>query len=86
MQVHDEKKSGRLNGITPEAFAMLGAPSIVYVKQLTPEELREIPGAPEGAELFALHAADGTRMAVLSSRAAAVSAAREHEMVPVSVH
>ena len=86
MQIHDTGKSDGLHGITPEAFATLGAPSIVYVKPLSASEIREIPGAPEGVELFAVHAADGTRMAVLSSRAAAFTIAREHEMIPVSVH
>jgi hypothetical protein len=86
MQIHDHDKTSELRGMTPEARAMLGAPSIVYVRPVTPDELRNIPGAPEGAELYAVHAADGTRMAVLGSRDAAFMAARENEMVPVSVH
>jgi hypothetical protein len=86
MQIHDQAKMGELRGITPEALAMLGAPSIVYVRPVSAEELRDIPGAPEGADLYSVHAADGTRMAVVASRAAAFMAARENEMVPVSVH
>lgn len=86
MQIHDDGKLDGFDGITPEAFATLGAPSIVYVRPLSTSEIQEIPGAPEGAELYAVHAADGTRMAILSSRTAAFTVAREHEMIPVSVH
>lgn len=86
MQVHDHDKASELRAITPEALATLGAPSIVYVRPVSAEELSQIPGAPEGAALYSVHAADGTRMAVVGSRAAAFMAARENEMVPVSVH
>jgi hypothetical protein len=36
--------------------------------------------------LYALHAADGSRIALMSDRAIAFAAAKQHEMVPVSVH
>lgn len=78
--------------MSPEALAMLGAPKTVYIREVAPDELRA-EGAlppdldlPEGIRLFAVHAANGTRMAVLDDRDAAFSAARQHEMEPVSVH
>lgn len=86
MQAHNMNDTGALRGITPEALAMLGAPSVVYVRPVSAEEMSQIPGAPSGAALYSVHAADGTRMAVLGSRDAAFMAARENEMVPVSVH
>lgn len=36
--------------------------------------------------LYALHAADGSRIALMSDRDIAFAAAKQHEMVPVSLH
>lgn len=80
--------------LTSEAFAALGAPDLVYVK---PVSVREVLGSTpiaeiEGIEfdpdqmLYALHRADGQRLAVLADRDAAVAAAIAHELAPVSVH
>jgi hypothetical protein len=35
---------------------------------------------------FAIHAADGTPMAIAADREVAVAAIRQHEMVPALVH
>ena len=80
--------------LTTEAFAALGAPDLVYVR---PVKAREILGsAPvdqvEGISLtpdqtlYALHSADGARLAVLIDRDTAMAAAIAHELAPVSVH
>jgi hypothetical protein len=80
--------------LTSEAFAALGAPSLVYVK---PIPAREILGSTpveeiEGIELdpdqtfYALHGADGQRLAVMMDRESAMAAALAHELAPVSVH
>ena len=79
---------------TTEAFAALGAPHLVYVR---PVKARELIGATpvESAEgfsidpeqtLYAVHRADGERLAVLTDRDSAVAAALAHELAPVSVH
>jgi hypothetical protein len=39
-----------------------------------------------GAHVFAIHAADGTPMAVAQDRTLAIAAILEHEMVPAQVH
>jgi hypothetical protein len=80
--------------LTNEAFAALGAPNLVYVRPVTGAEI--IASAPAAAlenveldplqTLYAVHRADGERLAVMSDRAAAVSAALAHELAPVSVH
>lgn len=36
--------------------------------------------------LYALHASDGSRIALMSDREIAFAAAKQHEMTPVSVH
>ncbi|MEE9329756.1 MAG: DUF1150 family protein [Parvularculaceae bacterium] len=41
---------------------------------------------PEEAILYALHSADGARIALMGDRELAFAAARQHEMTPVSVH
>ena len=79
---------------TNEAFAALGAPSLVYVR---PVKAREIVGSTpavteDGIQLdpdqvlYALHSADGLRIAVMTDRDSAVAAAMAHELAPVSVH
>ena len=76
-------------GMSAEMFAALGGPNLVYIRKVEPAELvGTVPSEVlEGAErLYAMHAADGTRVAVLSDREAAFVTARQHDMVPVSVH
>ena len=39
-----------------------------------------------GEHGFAIHAADGTQMAVIRDRDVAVAAVRQHDLEPLSVH
>jgi hypothetical protein len=80
--------------LTSEAFAALGAPSLVYVRPIkaaeimadTPvETIKGFDLKPEQT-LYAVHRADGARLAVLGDRNAAIAAALAHELAPVSVH
>jgi hypothetical protein len=77
-----------------EAFAALGAPDLVYVR---PIKARDILGeAPDDMAqgfsldpnqiLYAVHRADGERLAVLTDHSSAVAAALAHDLAPVSVH
>lgn len=79
---------------SPEAFAALGAPDLVYVRAVRGAEiladtpLEHIQGfdiEPEQV-LYALHGADGSRLAVMTDRATAVAAAKAHELAVVSLH
>ena len=80
--------------LTSEAFAALGAPDLVYVRPITAKEvLASTPvAAVEGFSMdpdqtfYAVHRADGERLAVLVDRESAVAAALAHELAPVSVH
>ena len=80
--------------LTLEAFAALGAPDLVYVKAV---RAREVIGAAEVDEaegvifdpeklLYAVHRANGERLAVLTDRQSAMAAALANELAPVSVH
>lgn len=75
--------------VSVEALAALGGPNLVYIREV---EAAELEGSvPEemlkGSDKFyAVHAADGTRVAVLNDREAAFASALQNDMVPVSVH
>ncbi len=80
--------------LTIKDFAALGAPDLVYVRPIKakeildgalPEETRGFHGDPDQT-LYAVHRADGERLAVLADRASAIAAALAHELAPVSVH
>jgi hypothetical protein len=71
-------------------LARLGGGEVAYIKVLSAEEARQqfpaIEGLPAGIRLFALHAADGTPIALTDSRQAALSHAMEGELAIASVH
>lgn len=80
--------------LSQEAFANLGAPDLVYVRPIkgaeiladTPvEDIRGFPIEPDQI-LYAVHRADGARLAVMTDKETAVAAALAHELAPVSVH
>ena len=54
----------------------LGVSEIAYIKPVT----------VDGEAVFAIHAADGTPMALTGDREVAMAAVLRHEMVPTSVH
>jgi hypothetical protein len=80
--------------LTSEDFAALGAPNLVYVRPVKAKDV--MAGAPAEAArgvsldpdqtLYAVHRADGARLAVLTDRESAIAAALAHELAPVSVH
>lgn len=78
--------------LTTEAFAALGAPQLVYVRPIKAAEILAAAPAAQNFELdpeqilYAVHRADGERLAVLTDRNAAITAALAHELAPVSVH
>ena len=76
--------------LTPEMFAQAGMPNIVYVREVLAGELAGELGSeidlPADTQLFAVHAANGQRMAVLDNREAAFAGARQYDLEPVSAH
>ena len=77
-------------GMTEVEFASLGDGEIAYIKTLSPVEAErmypELKGLPEGITIFAVHAADGTPLALTDTHFAAIENAKEHNLDPVSVH
>lgn len=62
--------------LSEQQLAALGVSHIAYVK----------PVMMNGVLGFAIHAADGTPMAVAGNRDVAIAAVVQHEMLPLSVH
>jgi hypothetical protein len=71
-------------------LARLGDGQVAYIKSMTSAEAKRmfpsIKGLPRGMDLFALHAADGTPIALTDSRQAAVGHAIEGELEIASIH
>jgi hypothetical protein len=82
------------HSLTNEAFAALGGPDLVYVREIKAAEVMsavaldsmESLSVDPDQTLYALHRADGARLAVMADRDSAYAAALAHELVPVSVH
>lgn len=82
------------HSLSNEAFAALGGPDLVYVREIKasevidtePEETLEQFHLDPEQTLYALHRADGERLAVMTDRSSAFAAALAHELAPVSVH
>ncbi|MCV0414693.1 MAG: DUF1150 domain-containing protein [Brevundimonas sp.] len=78
--------------LSKEDFADLGAPDLVYVRQVKAADL--LADAADARDLdldsdqtlYAVHSADGERLAVMLDRDTAFAAAVAHELAPVSVH
>jgi hypothetical protein len=62
--------------LTPEQLMTLGMADLAYVKQVT----------LNGQTAYAIHAADGSPMAMAADQNLAVAAIVQHEMQPALVH
>jgi len=65
-----------IRALSQADLGKLGLEQVAYVK----------PVILNGAHAFAIHAADGTPMAVAQDRSLAFAAILQHEMVPAHVH
>jgi hypothetical protein len=65
-----------IRSLSGEQLAKLGVSQLAYVK----------PIILNGSPAFAIHAADGTPMAVSADWEVAIAAIRQHDLVPVWVH
>ena len=80
--------------MTRQELAELGAPDLVYVRQIraadvmadTPVTAMQGLSVDPEATLYAVHGADGERLAVMMDRETAFATAVAHELEPVSVH
>jgi len=80
---HDQSMSA-------QEFAFLGGGEIGYIKSVKAKEMKalfpQLEDVPEGLDLYALHAADGTPIALSDTHPGALANAREQELRVVSLH
>lgn len=71
-------------------LANLGDGEVAYIKVLTCDEARQlfptVEGLPNGINLFSLHGADGTPIALTDTMQAAMGHAIEDELALASLH
>jgi hypothetical protein len=71
-------------------LAKLGGGKIAYIRVMTSDQAKEmfpaVEGIPADIDLFALHAADGTPLALTDSRQAAMGHAMGDELEVASLH
>ena len=88
----NSKTKFELPPLDADAIERLIAPNTVYVREVGVAELKGSGVLPDDASVpatqkfFALHLADGRRVAVMDDRELAFAAARQHDLEPVSVH
>lgn len=71
-------------------LARLGGGEIAYIKTLSPDQASQmfpmVEGLPKGINLFSLHAADGTPIALTDTLQAAIGHAAEGELAIAPLH
>jgi hypothetical protein len=76
--------------LTSIDLARLGDGKIAYIKAMTSDEAQRmfpaVEGLPEDMELFALHGADGTPLALTDSHFAAIGHAISDKLEVASLH
>jgi hypothetical protein len=68
--------SENVRELSVRELALLGMEDVAYVKHVVVDD----------APAFAVHAADGSEIAVLPDRGLAFAVVRQHDLEPVSVH
>lgn len=79
----------RTSAMSVQDLQKLDAGKVAYIKPLTSDKAKEmfsVPELPSGIDVYALHAADGTPLAVTDSRRAAVGHATKQNLVIHHVH
>ena len=76
--------------MTDSEFAALGDGEVAYIKSLSSEEAQaaypSIDDLPDGLSLFALHAADGTPIALTDDMGTAIEHAMGDELEIAALH
>ena len=66
----------RIRHMTARELALFGMQDVAYIKRVL---VNDVAG-------YAVHAADGTQIAVLPDRGVAFATVRQHDLEPLSVH
>ena len=86
----DEMQTSHNPIMTDREFAELGEGEWAYIKSLTSEEAQEayptIEELPAGIHIYALHAADGSPIALTDDKGVAIEQAMGDELEIASLH
>ena len=89
-RVKSRKSAAQAGAISQFDLAKLGGGHVAYIKTLTSDEAQRMFPAvnelPSGINLYALHAADGTPIALTDTKQAALSHAMDGELSIASIH
>ncbi|MGH7048628.1 MAG: DUF1150 family protein [Stellaceae bacterium] len=66
----------RIRHMSARELALFGMQDLAYIKRVV----------GDGTPGYAVHAADGTQIAVLADREVAFATVRQHDLEPLSVH
>jgi hypothetical protein len=76
--------------MSPEEFARLGDGKVAYIRRMSSDEARRmfpaVEGLPSGINIYALHGADGTPIALTDSQQAALGHAMGDELEVRAIH
>ena len=70
------KQIERIRHMSPRELALFGMQDMAYIKRVI---VNDVAG-------YAVHAADGTQIAMLPDRNVAFATVRQHDLEPLSVH
>ncbi len=89
-RVKSRRSAVQSGAISQFELAKLGGGHVAYIKTLTSDEAQRMFPAvnelPSGINLYALHAADGTPIALTDTKQAALSHAMDGELSIASIH
>ena len=90
MTEHEKEDRTLVAPMSAIEFAHLGGGEVAYIRQMDAAQAMELfpalSGLPEGIDLYAVLAADGTPLSFTDSRNSAIANARQNDLEPVSVH
>jgi len=78
MNKNSDNELDLLEKLTIQDFLNVGLDQVAYIKHLKNDKA--------SAEVFAVHAADGSQISILDSYDTAVDAIRGNDLFPVTVH
>ena len=90
MTNNEKNELDMIDAMSSNEFAALGDGIVAYIKELSSEEagrlFPSVEDLPLGINLFSLHSADGTPIALTDSLQAALGHAIEDDLEVASVH
>ncbi len=68
--------TGPMKKLSPNDWLMFGLNNVAYLR----------PAVVDGQPIFAIHAADGSQLALVATQEVGLSAMYQHDLEPVALH